>query len=288
MLYSERKRQAGLTAREKAGENIWSLDLPEPFREKIVRLVYVYASLVNPYNARIGLEDLLTSARGIILHETGARTLERKGSAVDDFIEHIRNCSSDDFPDIIESLVSAFRANEHDKTNSTVKNFENDINGLLESYRIAYSLENGEVVAFSSRELHAEIVTPVLQLLTRAGWESVEKAYQDGLKELANGKPDNAITDVTTALQEGLRKVGCKGDNFADLLKSAKSTILKGYDARYIDSIDSLISWASAARSNKGDSHKVTAAEKNDAWFVIHVVGALLLRLSKTSEEPES
>jgi hypothetical protein len=285
MLYSERKRLAALVAKEKAGENIWSLDLPSPFREKLIDLVRSYVQLVNPYSASIGLEDWLTAARSIILHETGTRSLEYKGSAVDDFIEHIRKCDSDNFPDVLESLISAFRFNEYDKAKSAIKNFENDINRLLGSYRIAYSVENGEVVTFNSRELHKEIVIPALRLLTQSGWESVEKAYQDGLKELASGKPDNAITDATTALQEGLRKLGCKGDNFADLLKSAKNTILKGYDSKYVEGIDSLISWASATRANKGDSHKVTTAEKNDAWFVIHVVGVLLLRLSKFKDE---
>jgi uncharacterized protein YaaQ len=154
----------------------------------------------------------------------------------------------------------------------------------LESYRLNYSLENCEVVEFESREIHKEIVVPALRLVTQPGWEAIEKSYQDALKELSEGSPSDAITDATTALQETLRKLGCKGDELGTLLKSAKSTLLNGYDGKYVDAIDSLIKWASAVRANRGDGHKVADVSKEDAWFVVHVAGILILRLSKTAE----
>lgn len=37
--------------------------------------------------------------------------------------------------------------------------------------------------------------------------------------------------------------------------------------------------WVSADRNAKGDSHKADKAAKDDAWFIVHVVGALIVRL---------
>jgi hypothetical protein len=37
----------------------------------------------------------------------------------------------------------------------------------------------------------------------------------------------------------------------------------------------------SADRSERGDAHLVKESDSDDAWLVVHVVGALILRLEK-------
>jgi hypothetical protein len=46
----------------------------------------------------------------------------------------------------------------------------------------------------------------------------------------------------------------------------------------------SFLNWASADRSQTGDSHKQSDATIADAWLAVHVIGALILRLA--SDDP--
>src|SRR5258708_35532247 len=228
MLYSERKRLADIALRESDGENLWSLRIPTAFRRKLLELIFNMGEVVNYYDSPIysnGTERILSIARSIILRDTGRGALAGGRTTDQDMQMHIMEGASEDYPDILEALIQALTSllSNYAQGSAEVKSFEASINKLLESYRIAYSLEHGEVIPFKSRELHTSIVLPALRLLTQQGWESVEESYQDSLKELVGGKPDNAITDATTALQEALRKVGCKGANLASLLKSALS-----------------------------------------------------------------
>jgi len=274
MIFSERKRIKEIEARETKGESLWRSDVPSAFRNKFERIVAGFGYVVNEYDEDFGSKEIASAACAYIAAARG------EGERPLSF--HIHSTRDELYPDVIEAvaLVVKYYAKEKGKK-LAVESFHSQVNELLESYRICYTLENCEVVTFESREIHQKITVPALRLLATSGWEAVEKAYQDALKELSNGNTGNAITDATTALQEALRKVGCKGEDFATLLKSAKSTVLKGYDAKYVDAISSLINWASANRVNRGDSHKVIDADKEDAWFVLHVIGILILRLSK-------
>jgi hypothetical protein len=137
------------------------------------------------------------------------------------------------------------------------------------------------MVAFSSRELHVEVVEPVLRLIAEPGWEAVEGAYRDALRELAQGKASDAITDAATALQEALVILGATGNALGPLIKSARSGgIIAGHDHALLDVVERVATWVSADRSVNGDAHTSASSETEDAWLTIHVVGALLLRLS--------
>ena len=62
--------------------------------------------------------------------------------------------------------------------------------------------------------------------------------------------------------------------------KSAKAKgLLAAHDARLTKAIEDVMEWVSADRNAKGDSHKADKAAKDDAWFIVHVVGALIVRL---------
>jgi hypothetical protein len=47
--------------------------------------------------------------------------------------------------------------------------------------------------------------------------------------------------------------------------------------------VEKILHWVSADRSEKGDAHEVSTATVDDAWFIVHIVGAVILRLSKAS-----
>jgi hypothetical protein len=127
------------------------------------------------------------------------------------------------------------------------------------------------------------VVAPVLRLLSgRAGWGTIENAYQGALREIHDGHPDDAITDAATALQEALVRVGCEGNALGPLIDSAKKKgLLAPHDQTLGTGIAKILDWVSADRSEMGDGHKgASKANRDDAWLSAHVVGAVILRLA--------
>jgi hypothetical protein len=137
------------------------------------------------------------------------------------------------------------------------------------------------MVDLESEELHVAVVAPALRLLSgRAGFDKVEVAYRDAIKELSDGKPDDAITDAGTALQETLTALGCSGNSLGPLISDARRRgLLAPHDAKLDQAISNVMDWVSADRSQSGEAHHVSDATVEDAWLILHVVGALILRL---------
>ena len=138
------------------------------------------------------------------------------------------------------------------------------------------------MIKMESQELHHEVVVPVLRLPSgRSGWEPVESAYQDALGELGRGASADAITDGGTALQQAIEILGCDGNALGPLIKSAKAKGLLGrHDENLIAGVEKFLQWSSAERSNGGDSHHPAESTLDDAWLMVHIVGALILRLT--------
>jgi len=150
------------------------------------------------------------------------------------------------------------------------------ISDILREERAAVDFINQQFVPVRTRELHEEVIRPALTLLGgKPGWEAVEATYRKALNE---SDPGDAITDVGTALQETLELLGFKGSSLGLLISDAKKQgWILGHDAKLLESITN---WVSADRSTVGDAHHASAATDVDAWLTIHVVGALILRLS--------
>ncbi len=184
----------------------------------------------------------------------------------------IERCTHQLVPSVIEAVVA--RVTEPGAC-------EDALNGVLAEERLAYELIAGQMVEFESRELHAEIVGPSLRLLSgRPGWEAVEDAYQKALREVAED-PQDAITDAARTLDEALGVRGCEGQTLGDRIKIAKKRgMLAPHDEILSKAIASIMDWVSADRSRKGDAHTGARADSDDAWFISHIVGALILRLA--------
>ena len=129
--------------------------------------------------------------------------------------------------------------------------------------------------------MHQSVVSPTLTLL--GGNERlarVEKAYRDALDQIHEGNPENSITDAGTALQEALQALGCKGNSLKPLAKAAQQKgILTGHDMK-------LINWVESDRSNTGDTHNASPASVEDAWLTVHIVGAIILRITHNTPRP--
>jgi hypothetical protein len=47
-----------------------------------------------------------------------------------------------------------------------------------------------------------------------------------------------------------------------------------------LDAIEKAMHWVAADRSEMGDAHHATQATREDAWLIVHVVGAVMVRLA--------
>lgn len=170
---------------------------------------------------------------------------------------------------------------------AALEEFQRDVNRIFEAHLIGLHLHhNSRLVPVDSHEMHNAVVAPTLYLLhSQPRFAGAEAAYQNALKELRNRDPGDAITDAATALQEVLKSVGCTGGALGDLLTSArKRGILTGADTPLTEAIGKTVNWV-AAKRNQGEAH-VGDHDMNmsDAWMMVHVVGALTIRLSETDQ----
>ncbi|SBS79291.1 hypothetical protein MHPYR_710018 [uncultured Mycobacterium sp.] len=165
--------------------------------------------------------------------------------------------------------------------------FRRDVNQAFQAHLIGLQLHhNSRLFPIDSHEMHSAVVEPTLYLLhSQPRFASAETAYQNALKELRNRDPGDAITDAATALQEILTALGCEGGALGDLLTSAKKKgLLAGADTPLTESILKTVNWVAAQR-NQGEAHRADpGTDMSDAWMVVHVVGALAIRLSETGE----
>jgi hypothetical protein len=281
VLHSRRKRLQELAAREAAGESFWSDKFDEAARTKI---------LIAFQTATQNCVPFFEAARLAILRDEGMLHLvDGNWQPVQDLLAYLLNCRDDMVPTVIEAMSQACSSRSliaGTGVYDSVGYFDRTANVVLREHRISYELISNQMVEFSSKELHQEVVVPALQLLAgRKDLSKVESAYQAALGEISEGEASNAITDAGTALQEMLQALGCTGNSLGPLIKSAREKgFLAPHDSPMLVEIEKVLNWVSADRSERGDAHEVSCANIDDAWFTVHIVGASILRLSKASK----
>jgi hypothetical protein len=262
MLYGERKRMAELAQKEAAGESYWTKKFDDRLRVKIH-----YAM----WEASEGLGRFYFAARQLILEADGLRALSNPAfTALVDFQQYVERCADDEIPTTIEAFYTALsdkRLMQETGVYFSEIKFEVKMGELLQKGRIGFELVGGQMIPFESKELHAEVILPA--------------AYLNALDEISRGDGPDAITDAGTALQESLLALGCEGNSLGPLIASAKNRGLLGsHDREMIEAISKLMHWVSADRSQSGDAHNAGDASVEDAWLIVHIVGAIIVRLN--------
>ena len=190
-------------------------------------------------------------------------------------------------PNVDSVLYPGASAEWHAIIQAAPEIFRNKVNELLAAYLVAFHLHyNSRLVPVDSHEMHDAVVEPTLYLLnSQPRFADAEKAYQKALKELRNRDAGDAITDAATALQDVLTALGCKGGALGDLLNSAKKKgLVEGNDTPLTEAVCKTVDWV-AAKRNQGEAHKGDPdIDMSDAWMLVHVVGALVIRLSESSQ----
>jgi hypothetical protein len=283
MFYKGRKLERERREAEARGENLWV----ESFSQK-VRTQISFALLDAVQSGYI--ETVVSRAHGLLLREAGTTFLAHASNSVDaDFGAHFNGCDTEGFASCVEALHHALVGLTLDRlamgggnTPYESPKFDNKVREILATERVAWDFIKGRMTPFASREMHVEVVEPVLTLLGGDGrYAATESAYQDALKEIAANQPADAITDAGRALQEMLTALGCEGNSLGPLLTSARKRGLFGpYDYRLTEVVSQAVEWVSADRSQMGDAHAAGARIREDAWLTVHVVGAVILRLT--------
>lgn len=263
-LPSTRRRRHEVAALEAGGQRLWVDEVPRQARVKIAT-EWEGMARNGPYPFK---EDQAYVAE--ILRRLGGHDIRKVTPG--QFI-----ASDGDYAlDIIGALCILFAKGPQFPG---TKDWPDFVNNVLEDYRVAYRVVNGELVPFESDELHVEVTAPVLGLLLGDRFGQANRAYVKALKEIPTD-PSDAITDAATALEETLVALGCKGNSLGDLIKDARKLgLLAAHDVNLEAGISKFLDWASADRSQSGDGHRVSNASRSDAWLMVHVVGALIIRL---------
>ncbi|WP_445156032.1 hypothetical protein ACTWLI_07660 [Arthrobacter sp. Hor0625] len=266
-----------MVEQEAQGVDLWTDQFDDKFRTKVLHAL----DDVGGYY-RSG--PIAAEARRLILRDEGLFHLaSNRYTDIDDFRVYVQTCPDEDMPTCIEAIYVAFNNLKDGQSWNSPEEFAELCRTALREHRISFDFVADQMVEFSSMEMHDAVVSPVLTLLSgRSDFDSAELAYRDALDEIADGKPGDAITDAGTALQETLTALGCEGNALGPLIKSAKNKgIIAAHDLPMIDALDKVMNWVSADRSTYGDAHAATTSTVEDAWFIVHITGAVILRLSQ-------
>jgi hypothetical protein len=281
-LHNRRRRLALLAERESEGDVFWSESFSERAR---VRLSHAFDSA----DAECSYQASST-AHQLILEDEGLRGLGFYDDPSRDLHAYLDACPDEMVPTVIEAMYQAvdIKGRPGQWGGSPARSLAASVAEILVEERIAYELDDGEMVSFSSKAMHVDVVEPALRLIGGADWAKVDEAYRSALAEISGGDAGDAITDAATALQEALKLLGATGGSLGPLVKSARKIgLLAPHDLAFEDIVSRTIDWVSADRSEVGDAHTVTAALKEDAWLTIHIVGALIVRLSSRTQRPK-
>lgn len=127
-----------------------------------------------------------------------------------------------------------------------------------------------------------------MRLIHDPRFTGVDSTYRKALDELSKGDGADAVTDAGAALQELLTALGCTGNQLGDLIRSARQKHMMGpHDTPPLEAVERAMHWVAADRSQTGESHHASAATREDAWLIVHVVGAFIVRLASGDPRPQ-
>lgn len=163
----------------------------------------------------------------------------------------------------------------------SAESFIEVVNDRLLHARVDWFFEDQRFQERGNFLMHSEVIRPVTILLADDQvFTKASAAFQSALNRLSKGETDVALTEGAVALQEFFRALGVEGNSVSDQLdKAQRQSFISGADRGLMKP---LIDWVNADRSDRGNAHRHRAGDvtKADAWLMMHVVGAVMVRLS--------
>ena len=260
-LPSSRRREESFFKRESAGETLWTWDFDE---RALRRLDVLWAEVDRDYYN----SDHAETVEKYLTREGGWSMRYAIGTTPH---YDYRERGSEFIADLLAAIVGVL----HHETQ-----FIEDVNRVLREHRINYVAVGDELLPRSFDELDRKVVHPALGLLVAGEFSSAHALYLKSIKEIQHGNPGGAITVAASAFQQVLETLGCEGNALGPLIRSARRKgLFAAHDTPLVEAIEKTAHWVSADRSETGDSHHSSSAEIPDAWLIVHVVGALIVRL---------
>lgn len=251
-------------------------------REAVNRIAAFWQDMVGEYffNSYRVTTYFWNQVSFVLVSEAGHNI----GSRFDE--DDLKRCRNQEIIlDAIAAFSIALQRNNRDDLNEQYKERVNDV---LNEHRIGYKFVENELYSFEDDYLMRGVVEPAIGVLIPSKFSDARSAYQDALEEITRGNAGDALTDCGTALQTMFTALGCEGNTLKSLKNSAKKKgILGDQDAPLMQSIIGAIDWVSSERNQISDAHRVSPANLPDAWMMVHVVGALIVRLADESPRPE-
>ena len=162
-----------------------------------------------------------------------------------------------------------------------VQSWKRFVNKVFRQHRIGYKFVDDDLIPFEDDELMQNVVEPTLGILVEGRFQEARKSYMEALEVIADGKPGTSITHAGTALQQTFQALGCDGKVLGNLVRDAKRKGLLGeVDTPLAEGIEKFCNWAAANRNQLSAAHSSTELKSEDAWLMVHVVGALIQRLA--------
>ncbi|MCT9620520.1 hypothetical protein [Curtobacterium sp. C2H10] len=159
------------------------------------------------------------------------------------------------------------------------------VNDILLGSRVDWAYAEGYFQPRGNHVLHQQLIKPASVLLdSDPKFTPASQGLQLAISRLSNDSTDAAITDAASAVQEFFRALGVDGNSISDQLNVATTQgIISAVDRKLLMPI---VTWVNADRSERGNAHHHRDGDvsRADAWLMIHVASALIVRLS--GQEP--
>lgn len=168
--------------------------------------------------------------------------------------------------------------------------FRDSVNRILLDRRVAFEFSGPKLVRRGDQPLHTELVEPVTNALTSdPAFLAADLAYSEALDHLLTQRAGASITAAGSALQEALRALGSEGGTLGAQVAHAKSKgLLASWDDKLTSAYTLIADWLTSTRSNLGNAHFASRANQAEARLVVHIVGALILRLIEGAESDKT
>lgn len=180
-----------------------------------------------------------------------------------------------------DELIDSYSNRPDYEPSYSVDTFIEVVNDRLLHARADWLFEDGRFQERGNYVLHSEVLRPATILLADdPAFRTASDAFQSALTRLSKGETDVALTQAATSLQEFFRALGVEGNSVSDQLDAAqRQNVISPADRSLMKP---LIGWVNADRSDRGNAHRHREGDvtKADAWLMMHVVGALMVRLS--------
>ncbi|WP_419850519.1 hypothetical protein [Candidatus Poriferisocius sp.] len=273
-LRKHRRHQAEL---EESGTQLWTDRLTPPVR---VQFTHIIKSFEEQYYLKRRMPDVVRDVSfqfGFIdlSHAFAFRALSSYEQVLNAIL--LEDCGEDVVFSLLEAVWDIVPEYEGTYAANPRDMYSSELREVLEDGRISYDFVEGNIITRGEQEMHVEVVVPAITLLSgRSGFEDAERNYMDALTSIRESRFDDAVTDAASAVEVTLRIMGC-GEATTTFEKRGSIAIerdlLASYDKR-------LLGWITATRGAEGDAHgRGAQTARADAWLVVHVAGALILRL---------